>query len=51
MLEGRDWFAVSGATAEELLRLRAVAPPDLPQRYLDLLAFSNGGEGSLPIEP
>ncbi|MGY4398323.1 hypothetical protein ACVWZA_003529 [Sphingomonas sp. UYAg733] len=51
MLEGRDWFAVDGAVAEELLRLRVVAPPDLPKGYLDLLAFSNGGEGPLPNQP
>lgn len=51
MLEGRDWFTVDGAAAEELSRLRAVAPHDLPERYLDLLAFSNGGEGPLPSKP
>lgn len=51
MLEGLDWFSVTGATAEELARLRTVAPDDLPKRYLDLLAFSNGGEGPLAIEP
>lgn len=51
MLEGRDWFAVDGAAAEELSRLRAAAPDDLPERYLGLLAFSNGGEGPLPSKP
>jgi hypothetical protein len=51
MLERRDWFAVSGATAEGLSRLRAVSPHDIPERYLDLLAFSNGGEGPLPSKP
>lgn len=51
MLEGRDWCGVGGAAAEELTRLRAIAPVDLPQRYLALLAFSNGGEGPLPTEP
>jgi len=51
VLERRDWFGVSGATAEELSRLRAVAPDDLPARYLDLLAVSNGGEGPLSINP
>ncbi|MCW4463569.1 SMI1/KNR4 family protein [Sphingomonas sp. BT-65] len=51
MLEGRDWFAMGGAPAEELSYLRAVAPHDLPERYLDLLAFSNGGEGPLPSRP
>lgn len=51
MLEGRDWIAVSGATPESLAELKAVAPPDLPSRYVDLLAFSNGGEGPLPMNP
>ena len=51
MLEGRDWFAVNGAAVEELSRLRAVVPNDLPERYLELLAFSNGGEGPLPSQP
>ena len=51
MLEERDWFAVGGASADELSRLRAVAPTALPERYLDLLAFSNGGEGPLPTQP
>jgi hypothetical protein len=51
MLEGRDWYAVGGATAEELSKLRTVAPDNLPSRYLDLLAFSNGGEGPLAIQP
>ena len=51
MLEGRDWFSVSGAAAEELSRLRAAVPDDLPERYLELLAFSNGGEGPLPSQP
>jgi len=51
MLEGRDWFAVEGAVSNDLSRLRAVAPADLPQRYVDLLAFSNGGEGPLPVNP
>lgn len=51
MLEARDWFGMSGASAEELARLRAVAPDDLPIRYLDLLAFSNGGEGPLAVQP
>ena len=51
MLEGRDWFSVSGAAVEELSRLWAVVPDDLPERHLGLLAFSNGGEGPLPSQP
>ena len=51
MLEARDWVGVNGAAQEVLSRLQVVAPNGLPQRYLDLLAFSDGGEGPLPIQP
>lgn len=51
MLEGRDWFRMDGATPEELAELQAVAPGKLPARYLELLAFSNGGEGPLATQP
>lgn len=51
MLEGRDWFRVSGAAPEDLVRFRAAAPDDLPARYRDLLAYSNGGEGPLSVNP
>jgi len=51
MFEGRDWVGACGATAADLTQLRAAAPPDLPRRYVDLLAFSDGGEGPLPISP
>ena len=51
MLDGRDWYRVAGATAEDLARLESVAPSHLPARYLDLLAFSNGGEGPLAVAP
>lgn len=51
MLKGREWSRVSGASAEDLALLRATVPADLPARYLDLLAFSNGGEGPLAVQP
>lgn len=51
MLEGRAWFRVDGATPEDLAALRMVAPGTLPARFLDLLAFSNGGEGPLSVNP
>jgi hypothetical protein len=51
MLDERDWFRVEGASPEELANLKAFAPPDLPSRYVDLLTFSNGGEGPLPMNP
>lgn len=51
MLEGREWVGASGATLEDLARLRLVAPANLPQRYFEFLAFSDGGEGPLAISP
>lgn len=51
MLEGRDWHTKCGAPPEELAQLRESAPESLPSQYLDLLAFSNGGEGPLAVNP
>ncbi len=51
MLAGRSWFGANGATSEDLARLRSVTSGDLPKRYVDLLAFSDGGEGPLAINP
>lgn len=51
MLKGRDWIAVAGATPDEIAALRSVAPIPLPEAYVSLLAFSNGGEGPLPDQP
>lgn len=51
MLEGRDWHANEGASLEELAKLQESAPAGLPSRYLDLLTFGNGGEGSLAVNP
>jgi hypothetical protein len=51
MLDGRDWYRLGGASPEALARLRACAPAALPERYLALLAYSNGGEGPLAAQP
>lgn len=51
MLEDRQWFASGGATGEALNRLKTLAPGPLPESYLALLAYSNGGEGPLPLQP
>lgn len=51
VLEGRDWHTKSGASLEELAQLEESAPANLPSRYLDLLAFGNGGEGPLAVNP
>jgi len=49
--ESRDWFKVDGATTDVISTLRSVSPTGVPARYYELLAFSNGGEGSLPVQP
>lgn len=51
MFEGRDWFAVPAAPQELLDKLKQVAPVELPASYYQLLAFSDGGEGPLPVNP
>lgn len=51
MLEGRDWHCAAGASDHILAHLRAVAPAELPERYLQLLSASDGGEGPLPVSP
>lgn len=48
---GRSWFKYPGASPEALDALRSGAGVELPKEYLDLLAFSNGGEGPLPVSP
>jgi SMI1 / KNR4 family (SUKH-1) len=47
----RTWSKCPGASADALRRLRAAAGIDLPVDYLDLLSFSNGGEGPIPVMP
>ena len=51
MFEARDWHAAAGASASAIEELRAAAPITLPEGYLRLLSFSNGGEGPLPVNP
>ena len=51
MLEGRNWYRVEGASAQVLDVLRAAAPDELPESYVQLLSASNGGEGPLPVDP
>jgi hypothetical protein len=47
----REWHAVAGATDASLARLVAASPVELPSDYLRFLAFSNGGEGPLGVQP
>ena len=51
MIGGSQWQGGAGASAEALQALRDVAPVPLPQSFYDLLAFSDGGEGSLSVLP
>ncbi|SRR5258706_9100575 len=49
----RDWFQKcnSGASFDSIEKLRSLADIELPTEYYELLAFSNGGEGSLSVKP
>jgi hypothetical protein len=47
----RVWHKVVGASSTALHTIRQVAGVALPDAYIDLLRFSNGGEGPLPIAP
>jgi len=50
-LEGRIWRKKEGASGAAIAGLRAVTPASLPETYFSFLAFSNGGEGPLPVQP
>lgn len=45
------WFRNPGASNDALQSLREVVGVNLPKEYFELLAYSNGGEGSLPMSP
>ena len=47
----RIWLKLPGASIAALEKLRASAGVDLPNEYLELLAYSNGGEGPLQVPP
>jgi len=51
MLEDREWYGAEPASEEAIAALQEIAPARLPDGYLHLLAFSNGGEGPLPVQP
>lgn len=48
---GSEWHKNDGATSEAIERLQALTFVTLPSEYLDLLQYSNGGEGPLPVDP
>lgn len=47
----RRWTSVPGAPEERVRRLASLAPVRLPGALLDLLRFSDGGEGELALPP
>ena len=47
----REWRAKSPASEAEIMLLVSKARADLPSEYLELLRFSNGGEGPLALAP
>ena len=42
---------MDGASAQNIEDLRIAAPNELPESYLALLSFSDGGEGPLSVQP
>jgi len=47
----RIWNRKPGASLDEIDALRRASPVELPESYFHLLAFSNGGEGPLSLQP
>ena len=47
----RQWFKQEAASAEALAKLKKAAGVELPAEYIELLAYSNGGEGPLSVSP
>ncbi|HEU4391129.1 MAG TPA: SMI1/KNR4 family protein [Blastocatellia bacterium] len=47
----RRWQGEPPATEEEIARLVQACDAELPQEYLSLLRYSNGGEGPLALAP
>jgi hypothetical protein len=47
----REWRAQGPASEAEIALLASKARVDLPSEYVELLRFSNGGEGPLALRP
>jgi hypothetical protein len=47
----RDWERAPGASADALKALRLAAPSHLPRAFFDFLAWSDGGQGPLAVQP
>ncbi|MGA3126835.1 MAG: SMI1/KNR4 family protein [Candidatus Korobacteraceae bacterium] len=48
---GRQWNGSAPASASDLAFLESRAKAQLPPEYVDLLRFSNGGDGPLAFSP
>jgi len=48
---GREWRAEAPASEAEIALLESNAKAELPREYLDLMRFTNGGEGPLALAP
>ena len=51
ILKDRNWHKEEPAEEKQVQYLIANAVPGLPQEYIAFLQYSNGGEGSLGINP
>ena len=47
----REWRAEAPATDADIALLESKTNTELPREYLELLRFSNGGEGPLALSP
>ncbi|XLZ68584.1 SMI1/KNR4 family protein [Massilia sp. SR12] len=45
------WHKRPGASTESLQELQAIVGVELPVQYINLLSYSNGGEGPLSVQP
>ena len=48
LLNDQAWYKQDGASESALRNLRETVGVDLPDEYIQLLAYSNEGEGELP---
>jgi hypothetical protein len=51
VLLDREWHKVEGGSVDAIAALKSLVSVDLPESYYSLLAFSNGGEGPLAVQP
>lgn len=51
MLDGREWRKAESASLSVIETLEDFAPAELPKELLELLRYSNGGEGPLAAQP